>query len=140
MPTVVSQGVLIVPPTELPLLARTTVEAGAVDLAETLIAACLPTRAVDRCVQATVEGLLTERRGGFESALRAFTHSRAGWEELGNPWEAALSARDQASCLAALGDTESARTRLGEARASFARLGASPAVAAADELARELGL
>ena len=102
VPTVVSQGVLIVPPTELPLLARTTVEAGAVDLAETLIAACLPTRAVDRCVQATVEGLLAERRGGFESALRAFTHSRAGWEELGNPWEAALSARDQASCLAAL--------------------------------------
>jgi class 3 adenylate cyclase len=139
-PTVVAQGVLIVPPAELALLARTAFAAHDLRLAEIVLASSLPNRSVDRCVRATLDGLLAERRGDFERAVGALIQSREGWEELGNPWEGAFSARDLASCLAALGDTEGARIRLGEARASFARLGAPPAVAATDELARGLGL
>jgi tetratricopeptide (TPR) repeat protein len=129
-PAIVTQGVLVVPPAELSGLARAAVQTEEGPLAETLLSTGIQSRAVDRCVCATIQGLLAEGGGSHERAADGFSRAREGWSALGNPWEAACSCRDLARCLAGMGDHQAALARLDEAKDTFARLDAAPDLAA----------
>ena len=80
---------------------------------------------------AGVATLLREERG---EAARRFREARKLWRELDAPYEAALETVALAEALEGSGDREAAKLELESARATFARLGATPDVAHADVL------
>ena len=80
---------------------------------------------------AGVAGLLREERA---AAAQRFREARKRWRELDAPYEAALETVALAEALEGSGDREAAKLELESARATFARLGATPDIARADGL------
>lgn len=81
--------------------------------------------------------LLREARP--EEAARQFERARAGWAEIGRPYDAALAAEHLARALADA-DPESAAARLARTADAFTALGATSDAARCQHTLRELGL
>ncbi len=117
----------------LPEAVRTALAAGDPELAERLssgIEAVLP---MQRNAVASVQSLLLESAGEHEAAADSFAAAAARWHEFGVPYEEGHALFGRARCLAALGRGPEAAPPLDAARGLFERLGAKPALAAADE-------
>ena len=82
---------------------------------------------------ASIHGLVRERRADPEAAAADFAVAAAGWSDFCMPYEEAQALLGQGRCLLALGRAAEAAAPLTSAREIFARLGAKPALAEADE-------
>jgi class 3 adenylate cyclase len=85
-------------------------------------------------VRATVSALLAEVRSEHDAAATGFADAASRWHGFGVPYEEAQALLGQGRCLVALGGAPEAAAPLAAAREIFARLGAKPASAEADEL------
>jgi tetratricopeptide (TPR) repeat protein len=125
--------VLLAPAVELQL------RAGDPDSAERLLALAAPLmggrgHALTRAEVPRLRGLIAVARG--EDAEGDFRAALAAHEAYGAPYLIAQTRYELARCLIGRGSTEDALGLIDEARATFARLGAGPALEKADALRR----
>jgi class 3 adenylate cyclase/tetratricopeptide (TPR) repeat protein len=120
----------------LPTACRIALEGGDPDLARRLADGVEPLMPVHEHVLATTAGLLAEARGEHAAAAESFAVAAAGWHDFGVPYEEAEALLGRGRCLTALGGSADARGPASDARAIFARLGATPGQAAAEDLLR----
>src|SRR5205085_5056791 len=99
------------------------VEVAAARLAE--VASTLGSTTV-AAANASVEGLLLQRRGDLRGAAARLEASVRAWQRAHSPYETAHARVRLADVLVALGDEDSARLELAAARKTFERLGAAP--------------
>lgn len=85
-----------------------------------------------------LSGELDTEAGRYDGAARHLEASLSLSDACEMPYERALTLLARAELHAATGDTEAARTALGEAKTICERLGAKPALARADALAARL--
>ena len=114
---------------------RVCAEARAWELARDLIAqeeATIFTRNLHSIVHA--RAILAEGQGGLEEAEQLYADAVMRWAEFGFVLEHGQALLGRSRCLAALGRAAEAASELGEARAIFAGLGASPLVTQVDSL------
>ncbi len=117
----------------IPQLMRLALHCREAALAEQLIAGIEPDVPLLEHVLVTGQTLLAEARGEHEAAAAGFADAAARWHEFGVPYEEGHALLGQGRCLAALGRAPEAAAPLAAAREIFARLGAKPALAEADE-------
>jgi hypothetical protein len=136
-PSIRNQTVAFVSPSDLPLIARTGVEAGVPELVDPLLHPGDTARPLDTCTALVLGGLMAERSGRLEEAESRLADAAGAWSAFGDPWQTALARRDRGRCLARLGRRGEAEAPLEEARQVFARLGARPALASVGALLLE---
>ena len=124
---------------QIPQMLRTAHKVAAVELAEKLTAWVTPRLPAQRYGRAYGDALLAEGRGEHESAVAGFQEAVTGWHGFGVPYEEGHALLGQGRCLVALGRAPEAAAPLAAAREVFARLGARPALAAADDLFARTG-
>ncbi len=118
---------------------RTSLTCHQVDSAERLVVTMEPNLPLREYVRSGGDACLTLARGDHHAALASFEHAAMGWRELGVPYEEAQALLGQGRCLLALDRASEAEVRLTSARAIFARLGAKPALAEADDWLSRVG-
>ena len=110
----------------LPEALRVCVAAGALPLAETLVATSGHTAARHRHSALTGRGVLAEARGRLEEASAIYGAAAERWADYGHVLERGQAALGGGRCLAALGRHDEAAAQLDEARSAFDTLGAEP--------------
>jgi len=118
----------------LPQAARTSLAAGDAALVEVLLEGVEPIYPLSEHALVTARALLDESAGRLPQATAAFADAAARWRGFGVPYEEAQALFGQGRCLVALERAPEAAAPLEAARAIFARLGARPALAEADQL------
>ena len=117
----------------LPRAVRLALRVDDAELAARFVVAAVPLAPVDEHGIASARALVDEARGAHALAADSFAAAAARWHGFGVPYEEAQALLGQGRCLAALGEPVAAAKPLAAARQTFARLGASPALAEADE-------
>lgn len=82
----------------------------------------------------TATAIVAEARGDTEQALQQYETLAEGWADYSHVLEHALALYGAGRCLLALGRTDEAAARLGEAREILVGLGAAPTIAEIDAL------
>jgi class 3 adenylate cyclase/tetratricopeptide (TPR) repeat protein len=118
----------------LPEALRVCVAAGAIGLAEALLAIEGPLAARHRYSVLTGRAVLTEARGGHEAAGDLYAEAAARWADYGFTLERGQAALGAGRCLLAGGREREAAARLEEARSAFDALEATPLLAEAGRL------
>jgi len=119
-------------------MVRVAVAAGDRELAERLARGVEPVYPYHEHALAGARAILLEASGDLHGAAEAYRDAAARWERFGVVPERAHALWGQGRCLLEMGRSSEAAEPLREARASFANLGAGPAVAAVDELLERL--
>jgi class 3 adenylate cyclase/tetratricopeptide (TPR) repeat protein len=83
---------------------------------------------------ATADAVIAEAAGDTEGALQQYEEVAGDWADYGHVLEHALARFGAGRCLLALGRTDEAAARLGEAREILVGLGAAPTIAEIDAL------
>ena len=122
---------------------RMALTGGDLGLAERIlrkVESCLPGRRLPTqdLAASTLGALLAEAHGAHDEAAASFATAASGWREFGVPYEEAHALLGEGRCLVALGRAPEAAAPLAEAREIFARLRATPALAEADCLLRQV--
>ena len=99
-------------------------------------------KAIDWSVQTpaeerSLEAVIAEAEGRLEEAAAAFGLAVQSWDDLGEPYEAAMAELGLGRCLVSLGRPTEADQPLRRAREQFASLGAAPALAETDTLLQQ---
>jgi predicted ATPase/class 3 adenylate cyclase len=114
-----------------------TLGAGIVRQVESLLPqARLP---LEQHVVASIHGLMEQRGREYVAAAAHFADAAAGWHDFGVPYEEGQALLGQGRCLVALGRSSEPIAPLAAAREIFARLGAVPALAEADDWLAQVG-
>jgi tetratricopeptide (TPR) repeat protein len=116
---------------------RTCAAAGALGVAENLLAGTPATATRQEHVVHTARALLAEARGDFEESVDLYREAAERWAEFGFILEHAQALLGAGRCLAAVQDWERANASLQEAHETFVRLQARPLVAEAESLLQE---
>ena len=116
---------------------RTCAAAGALGVAENLLAGTPATATRQEHVVHTARALLAEARGDFEESVDLYREAAERWAEFGFILEHAQALLGAGRCLAAVQDRERANASLQEAHETFVRLQARPLVAEAESLLQE---
>jgi class 3 adenylate cyclase/tetratricopeptide (TPR) repeat protein len=117
----------------LPVVIRTALSAGDVELAEMLAERAPASTPLYENGGCSCSALLAETRGEREAAAAGFADAAARWHDFGVPYEEAHALLGQGRCLVALGRADEASEPLEGAREIFVRLGAKPALEETDE-------
>jgi tetratricopeptide (TPR) repeat protein len=112
--------------------ARVAVAVGETAAVERIVADAFPPVRRADLQRLAARAVLAEAAGSVDEALRRYTEAAAGWAAFGNVFESAHAYARAGRCGLALGADGDGD--LGEARRLFAQLGATPHVAAVDEL------
>jgi len=118
----------------LPIAVAAAVAAHELDLALRLVDGFVPGRAVDAHTLAWLRACILEHDHDHASAAEAYVAAAAAWSAFGAPFEHAQALLAAGRCLFGLGRRSAARRAVRKARDLFIRLGARPAVAAAEAL------
>ena len=118
----------------LPQAVRTSLAAGDADLVEVLREGVAPIYPLSVHALIATRALLDESAGRWAEAAAGFADAAARWHGFGVPYEEAQALLGEGRCLLALERAPEAAAVLEQAREIFARLGARPALAEADEL------
>lgn len=89
-----------------------------------------------RAVAGTARGAVLLAEGEASGALAALREASTQWQELGAPYESAQTRALIGLTCRELGDVDAAEMELAAAREAFTDLGAAPALARLDEIAR----
>jgi len=111
---------------ELPDALRVCARTGELELGRRLLDGGPESVPRDRHSALTARAVLAEGKGEAERAAELYAGAAEGWAEFGHALERGLALLGQGRCLATLGSTDEAATRLREAEAAFGRLGAAP--------------
>jgi hypothetical protein len=118
----------------LPDMVRTAVGIGDLQLAERLVSGVESAYPYGAHAIVAASAALAEARGDLQAAADAYADAADRWEQFGVVREQAFALLGQGRCLLRLGRPTEARPVLLQARETFARLRAAPALAETDGL------
>jgi tetratricopeptide (TPR) repeat protein len=118
----------------LPDMVRTAVGIGDLQLAERLVSGVESPYPYGAHAIVAASAALAEARGDLQAAADAYADAADRWEQFGVVREQAFALLGQGRCLLRLGRPTEARPVLLQARETFARLRAAPALAETDGL------
>jgi class 3 adenylate cyclase/tetratricopeptide (TPR) repeat protein len=121
-------------PMALPVLARTAVTVGALDLGEQLVAGVRARTPLDQHSVVAARAAFVEARGDSAAAADLYLDAADRWAGFGIPVEEAYALLGAGRCLVALGRTEQAAVPLERARSLWSSLKAAPLLAETDTL------
>jgi class 3 adenylate cyclase/tetratricopeptide (TPR) repeat protein len=124
-------------PAILPTVVRSALEAGALDLAERLVAGFVPRTLLAEHALAATNAILIEAAGDLKAAADVYADAADRWERFGVVPEHAFALLAQGRCLVGLSRPSDAAPVLGYAREIFERLEAAPSLAETDDLLRQ---
>jgi class 3 adenylate cyclase/tetratricopeptide (TPR) repeat protein len=126
-------GAQLYRPNHLPAFVSLALAGGEPELAQTFLETEYPSMA--RIVHSLVaaRAIAAEASGASDEALALYEQAGTGWDEYGFVLGRGEALHGAGRCLLALGRTQQATAALREARATFAQLGARPAVERVDE-------
>jgi tetratricopeptide (TPR) repeat protein len=121
-------------PQHLPVLARTAVTVGAVDLGEQLVAGVEARTPLDQHSLVAARAVLAEGHGDTAAAANLYLDAADRWGGLATPIEEAYALLGAGRCLLALGRTAEAAVALERAHSLWGSLKAAPLLAETDAM------
>jgi class 3 adenylate cyclase/tetratricopeptide (TPR) repeat protein len=118
----------------LPMIVRSAIEIGQVELADRLARRLLTRQRGAEVTRPAVDAAIAEARNDPAAAAELYADAAAGWADFGAIPEQGFALLGRGRCLSRLARNDEAEAALGAARAIFAGSGMAPALAETDRL------